>query len=342
MINYDAMDKMDDYQKYIHLKKLYLSKKKSKTKMQKRYTGWAEDPSYSTIGQSEFPGQYSMPHESYSQLGGGKDFPKSDEIHFWSRQLMEHSLILYLGLEEPNLKNEAKKNFDEWESFLNKYFYQKGIIVNGSTITIFDQKSYKEDMVNMDETIHLIDQTVSYINKVVETLEKPNWIGWIFISIVKHMLKETNYFKMKLTNSLSIDEEIKFINDHHSEEMAATAQLIDPAPDQQKTIDIVRSYALKSMSKIQSGQSLSDASPTEFPKYWTENEEEILKGTYPSEQSIYLAISTKFSRELTEFANASGKKIKSGMLKTIILHELADHIYREFARFTMRLEMING
>ncbi len=156
------------------------------------------------------------------------------------------------------------------------------------------------------------------------------------------MLKETNYFKMKLTNSLSIDEEIKFINDHHSEEMAATAQLIDPAPDQQKTIDIVRSYALKSMSKIQSGQSLSDASPTEFPKYWTENEEEILKGTYPSEQSIYLAISTKFSRELTEFANASGKKIKSGMLKTIILHELADHIYREFARFTMRLEMING
>ena len=85
-------------------------------------------------------------------------------------------------------------------------------------------------------------------NKVEAVLAKNIWIGWIFLSLIQHMQKETEYFRRKLEGpEYTEEEEIKFIDQHHAEEMGATAQLLDPAPENQPVIDKVRSYALKTM-----------------------------------------------------------------------------------------------
>lgn len=271
---------------------------------------------------------------------GGANFPVADEIHFWGRQLMEHSLFLFLGLEKTDLKKEAHKNYKHWEEFMNQYFWDKGIIASPTTIMITDQSAYSDSMVSVNPTLKLIDQTMNFITGIATILSTSEWIGWIFPSLVDHMIKETIYFRQKLTDDLLPENEIKFINDHHSEEMGATAQLIDPALEQQPIIDIARSYVLKCMSKIKSGISLTDAKNNEFPKQWTPDEELLLTGLSFTDQATFLRLSIKFSRELTEFADDTGKKIETGTLKTVISPVLAHHVHREFARFTMRLEML--
>ena len=268
------------------------------------------------------------------------DFPTADEIHFWGRQLMEHAFFLYLGLVNPKLKDQSKENYKLWEKFMKKNFWDRGIVAQLTTIMITDQHAYNDNMVDIGETIVLVDKTISFVDHVVQVLNHGEWSGWIFPSLAKHMLKETNYFKAKLTGSISTDDEIKFINDHHSEEMGTTAQLIDPAPEQQPIIDIARSYVLKCMSKIKSGISLTDAKSHNFPKEWTQQDEDLLKQMHPTDQATLLRLSIKFSRELTEFADDTGKKIESGQLKSVISPVLAHHVHREFARFTQRLEML--
>src|SRR5689334_8302089 len=45
----------------------------------------------------------------------------SNEIDFWVRQLSEHALFLYLGIEEPNLKTEALNLHQKFEKFREKF-----------------------------------------------------------------------------------------------------------------------------------------------------------------------------------------------------------------------------
>ena len=42
---------------------------------------------------------------------------KESDLVFWSRQLSEHILFLFLGLEDCTLKNKANKLHKKWEKF---------------------------------------------------------------------------------------------------------------------------------------------------------------------------------------------------------------------------------
>lgn len=272
------------------------------------------------------------------QRGGAKGmiFPLEDEIHFWGRQLMEHTLFLYLGLEDGDhsLKNEAFELHQTWKKYMQSSFYDKGIIVNLTTIVLTKNDLAKITNIRIDQVNDLIEKTEVFTNKIIEILNTGLWIGWIFPWLAKHMLKETIYFKRKINGpEYSVDEEIHFANDHHAEELGVTAQLIDPEPAQQKIIDIVKSYVTITMSELK-----NNTEP--FPKSWTAEDEAILKGLESSDQATFLALSIKYGDELTQFADDTGQKIESNQLKSIISPILAHHVHREFARFTETLKKL--
>ena len=263
-----------------------------------------------------------------SKLKSNRLFSIEDEIHFWGQQMMEHALFLHLGLEdtnETNYKAEALKVHNKWKNFMNDNFKS-----NPQVITLSSQDVAKIN-IDLNKVKQLIDLTEKFNARVINVLKSGKWIGWIFISLAEHMQKETNYFNRKVFGpDLSKEEEIEFINTHHGEEMGATAQLIDPS--EEKVIKIVQSYAHKSMSEINFN--------TPFPKKWTKEDEKILKEHHPTDQVTLLVLSIRYGKELIQFAQDTGHKIDANQLKSVISPVLANHVLREFERFTQTLERL--
>ena len=256
---------------------------------------------------------------------GGNDvlFPIEDEIHFWGRQMTEHLLFLHLGLEVTDLKNEALQIHNLWKKFMEQNFWIKGVESELDLIVLSKNDLAKIGNIDTNKVLELINSTEKYQQKVINILKTNEWIGWIFTSLAEHMQKETEYFKRKISGpKYNADEEIKFINQHHGEEMGATAQFIDPAPENNMAIEKARSYATKTM------------------KNWSKRDLEILQGLDITEKATLLKISIKYSTELTKFAKETGMKIDHKQFKSIISPILAHHVYREFDRFTKTLEML--
>jgi hypothetical protein len=282
-----------------------------------------------------------------NQKGGynGSDFPIDDEIHFWGRQMTEHLLILFLGLEDDGgkLKNQAFELYQRWKNFMTKNFYDKGIVVNIETVFLSaDDLEKINNKINLSDVNSLIELTIKFKSQIISILDQGKWIGWIYPSLAKHMLQEAEYFNRKVNGpAFTVTEEIQFSNHHHSTEMGATAQLIDPDESQQPIIDVVRSYALKKMSVLRTTGSLSGIETTQpYPRIWTPEEEAVLQGLNPNEETNYLLLSLRFSEELSDFAEETGKKIENNELKSTISPALAHHVHREFVRFTETLRQL--
>lgn len=320
---------MDNYEKYQHYKKKYLE---LKNQMRDQRGGVAP------LSKMSQPKEYK----------GYGHFPIVDEIYFWGRQMAEHLLFLQLGFEDFDdkleLKNAAGELREAWEKFFEQTYYNNGIKPDLNTVFLDNQDLSKIKFFDQVKLNDLLAKTIKFKENAIQILDSGKWIGWIFPALAKHMLKEAQYFQGILEGpALGVQQEISFINEHHSEETGATAQLIDPSPDQQKIIDLVRSYSLKNMSKFLAGQSLSgDGVPPNgpFPQPWTKEEEAILKGIDPAELQTLLELSFRYSDELTRFADDTGKKLEANQLKSIIHPVLAKHVYREFARFTQTLKML--
>lgn len=284
-----------------------------------------------------------------NQKGGhnGTNIPLDDEIHFWSRQMTEHAMILFLGLEDNDgkLKNEAFELYQRWKNFITKNFYDNGVVVTIETVFLSIEDLNKvEGKINLSDVNELIQQTIKFKSGIIDILEQGKWIGWIYPSLAKHMLQEAEYYYRKINGpAFTVTEEIQFSNHHHSTEMGVTAQLINPDPEQQPIIDIIRSYALKKMSAMRTTGSLTGIESNQpFPRIWTPEEEAVLQGLKPDEETNYLMLSLRFSEELAAFAEDTGNKIENNELKSIISPALAHHVHREFVRFTETLKQLQN
>ena len=249
------------------------------------------------------------------QKAGGTMFTLTDEVHFWSRQMMEHMFILCTALEGDETREESKRKENRSNAFIKMRtwirFINDNFGIPGSKeydmedgLRIVDYTGDKEIGItknNIDNILSYIDDTINFKKNLLDQV-KTGWIGWVFPSLLEHMLKEAIYFKNKIytivknkivknenvsnenvsnenvsnenvnnkiynteefnqkfpdSKEYSIVEEINFINLHHTEELAATAQFIDPS--EQKIIDTVRAYALKYINRLNDGKSLSGA-----------------------------------------------------------------------------------
>lgn len=281
-----------------------------------------------------------------NQRGGGQVFPLMDEIHFWARQLAEHALFLHLGLEHAELKNQALSIHKKWTTFLSKNFYDRGINVTLDTVTLTptDLTKVKNFSVK-DFNNGMLTELIAFNQSVVDILKTGKWIGSIYLGLAEHMLSEAIYFQNKITGkTMTVAEEIAFINKHHGQEMGVTAQLINPSDDQQKIIDLVRSYAMKKMSEYLDGHALSLSSNefvAEFPKKWTSDEERYLQSNEFTDELKAIELSIRYGDELIAFAKDTNQKIESNSLKSVINPILGKHAYREFVRFTETLRSIS-
>lgn len=350
---------MDDYQKYLKYKNKYMELKETRAKnneqnnmsggdrnVQRRRNdmngGDRDDRGHRNDMEENL--REDNRRQSQSRASDHKKFPLVDEIHFWGRQMMEHLLFLYLGLEDGDhqLKDKSYGLHVQWKKMLYRCFYNNGINVDYETVELSSTDLKKVTDLDKEEVLHLLDTTIQLKKLVQKGLEDGKWIGWIFLSLVKHMLKEADYFKKKLNgDKMTVEQEIHFANEHNSEEISTTAQLIDPMPSQQETIEIARAYGLKKMAQFKNGKTLVSKSGTNpFPRNWTEEDEKILQGVSQTELATLLKLSIKYANELSELADVTGKKIESNQLKSIISPVLAHHTHREYLRFAKTLKKI--
>lgn len=123
------------------------------------------------------------------------------EVAFWRLQIEEHMLFIYQGLVDDlsilKLKEQAVALHQLWHD------------VDG-------------------DVMPLIDETLKFQNLILNKITYGPWIGWLSMSFVNHLIKETEYFKKKLLGEMTHQDEVKFWLWHHHSESAAAEKLLDP------------------------------------------------------------------------------------------------------------------
>ena len=261
---------------------------------------------------SQFEKYKKVKEEYVDTKNQNKDLELYDNIHFWGHQMMEHSLFLYLGLVDANLKQKAKELQKKWEDFMNKNFVSKN--VDNHKIFLDKNDLNKIDNININEVKDLLDKTKKYKSDVLNRLNSGEWLGWSFPSFVKHILKEANYFEQKLNNKkLSQREEVKFWNSINGEHMGVTSHLIDPALENDKEFDTADNFYHKFMELNKHG-----------------------------EEASFVAMSINFTKELDKFAKKTQNLIKSKKFKSLIHPVLIEHQIREGERSASILNTIKN
>lgn len=186
-----------------------------------------------TIGQSSVEGQGAQENiEPFSSFIGTKPFSRvsnfsdksrfvkikvdaktaSNEIDFWSRQMSEHALFSHLGLEDPDLKDEALQTHLILEKFRKQF------------------NNNPEDLSVMNEILPILQKEREFQINVLKTLDEGKWIGWIFPLFINHVTLELDYFVDKLNGiKYTPQEEVLFWNRINSEHAAFAARLLDPS-----------------------------------------------------------------------------------------------------------------
>lgn len=124
------------------------------------------------------------------------------EIAFWRLQIEEHMFFIHEGLVDAGLKQEAARLNQAWHNLVDA------------------------------NVMPLIAETLKFQLLLINKIKYGPWIGWLSLSFVLHMVKETNYFKAKLLGKITKEEEIQFWLWHHHSEVAAAEKLVDPTEEE--------------------------------------------------------------------------------------------------------------
>lgn len=141
-----------------------------------------------------------------------------DLVTFWSRQLSEHALFLQLGLNPPDLQDQAAGLHSDWEGFR----------------TQIPADPSPTDVTNaMDKAKQMAATLRAFTTKVYDLQISGTWEGWLFPSFVLHTRNELDYFVAALsgqTKNLAVRMSnelctwLKFMAEH----AAFAAHLLDP------------------------------------------------------------------------------------------------------------------
>ncbi|MDR3646684.1 MAG: DUF2935 domain-containing protein [Candidatus Babeliales bacterium] len=133
-----------------------------------------------------------------------------DETNFWSKQMEEHALFLYLGLTDVHLKNQAHKLHKKIVKFRRHFKHNKTLPEINAILPLLKQERNLQ---------------VAAINK-----SKKQWIGWLYPSLIKHMTLELDYFVDKLNGVIySPEKETEFWEKEASDRIGTIAHLLDPS-----------------------------------------------------------------------------------------------------------------
>lgn len=135
-----------------------------------------------------------------------------DDINFWSHQIAEHNLFIFLGLVDDGknnvkeLRNLAYSLYQDWTDFRKQYLEN-------------------EDSTGIDK---LLDAQEKLESDIKSLQDKNIWIGYLYPAFVQHMIDEREYFIKRISDGLTQEEEIEFWNHHDATEIAAESHMLDP------------------------------------------------------------------------------------------------------------------
>ena len=151
---------------------------------------------------------------------------------------MEHSLFLHLGLEDTSLKAQGMELYEQWKYFMNKTFVVTGIDNPDRPIPIVLNNDHYASLQNVDidfgYVLELIDKLRKYKEGVIKRLENGEWLGWLWITFVRHILRELEFLDFKINKNhvikrdLKYTDEIAFWNTTNGEHIGMGAHLLDP------------------------------------------------------------------------------------------------------------------
>ncbi|MBA3751273.1 DUF2935 domain-containing protein [Candidatus Dependentiae bacterium] len=206
-----------------------------------------------------------------------------NEIDFWARQLSEHALFLHLGIEDLQLKKRGLELHKRFEAF---------------------RKNMSDK--TMNQILPLTRELRAYKMDVVNTLKSGKWIGWIFPSFAKHIVRELDYFVDKLNGvPYSKKQEVKFWDKINSDHAAFAARLLDPKERE------------SSITAEETSMKIADIASNDHAG---------------KEEAMFIKISLKASKELDEFNRKTQKGIKQNTVQSVIHPVLIDHVVREGKR----------
>lgn len=139
-----------------------------------------------------------------------------NEIGFWSRQMGEHALFLYLGLNEtevPELKRRGLVLHKKFQAFRDRFMRLSPRAITPQVIS-----TYKR----------LLAQLRSYKKNVLKAV-LAGWSGYIHPSFAQHILLELNYHVQNINGiKHSAQDEIKFWNTINGDHANFAKHLLDP------------------------------------------------------------------------------------------------------------------
>lgn len=133
-----------------------------------------------------------------------------DEIRFWSVQLSEHALFLYLGIVDPKLKDRAMVLHQAWDQFVKDV---------GKDVAYAEARS---------RALALAMDLRALKLEVLRQQRAGVWLGWLFPTFVDHTRRELDFFIRKLTGGMGMDEEVCIWLRFMAEHAVFAAHLLDP------------------------------------------------------------------------------------------------------------------
>lgn len=249
-----------------------------------------------------------------------------DDTHFWSHQLMEHSLFLYLGIEEPQLKQRGADLHLSFKTYTDR-MVARGVDTDKIVLDAEDYAKLKD--LDLDEIFALTARLKEYKQEILTRLKAGEWLGWIWKTFVSHVLRELDFFIKKISNT-DIDNtvEISFWNQMNSEHVGMGGHLLDP----EFANDTLVKQAFDLAHALPEGTALNQESelPQEFNNLHT------------GEKMQYLNLSRKYAADLDEFARTTQAAVHANTVASIIHPVLIDHIVREGQRSMIALSSLKA
>ena len=229
---------------------------------------------------------------------------QESDLVFWSRQLSEHALFLHLGIEVEPLKSLGLEIHEKWENFRKSLGNDITFTGDNRTISLFNLLT---DELKNYKLVVLSKMTACQVN----TPENPTtWMGWMFPTLVEHIIRELNYAHAKINGlQVSIENEVNFWRLINKEHALFTAHLLDPS--ESDLIQVAYSLAKK-----------------------IENDDTC-------ESQLFIKISLHNAEKLDEFHRQGKSLLDKNQVRSIIHPVLLSHVIREGQRSVGILNYIN-
>lgn len=277
----------------------------------------------------KYKNKYNALKQNNNLTGGANDDQNQissdiiDQIHFWGHQSVEHSLFLHLGIEDKALKEQALNLHKKWKEYMDKVFGD--IDEHKIVLEINDITKVKVNSIDMNTLLSLINELKTFKEHIIARLEGGEWLGWLWASYVKHILRELNHFNDKINKKYtSVSEEIEFWNKTNSEHAANESHLIEPAPQFKKFV-VEADLLSKNPDDLLKE---ADAQSKDF------------KNLDIGEKHSLLNLSLKYATELDQYHKNTQTKIQGKKYFSIINPTLIDHVVREGERSIYELNLL--